>query len=62
MLIRETRGKLNTLELKSFDGTRSSKEFENLLWDIENYVVAINVPDSNKLMTSIIYLANNAKL
>ncbi|KAG6509174.1 hypothetical protein ZIOFF_034565 [Zingiber officinale] len=35
-------------EPKSFGGTRSAKEFENFLWDMEQYFVAAKVPETEK--------------
>ncbi|KAG6498516.1 hypothetical protein ZIOFF_038234 [Zingiber officinale] len=38
-------------ESKSFGGTRSAKELENFLWDMEQYFVAAKVPETEKNMS-----------
>ncbi|KAG6478499.1 hypothetical protein ZIOFF_061942 [Zingiber officinale] len=49
-------------EPKSFGGTRSAKELENFLWDMEQYFVAAKVPETEKVTISSMYLIGNAKL
>ncbi|KAG6522526.1 hypothetical protein ZIOFF_019666 [Zingiber officinale] len=47
---------------KSFRGTRSAKELENFLWDMEQYFVAAKVPETEKVTISSMYLIGDAKL
>ncbi|KAG6515103.1 hypothetical protein ZIOFF_025488 [Zingiber officinale] len=47
---------------KSFGGTRSAKELENFLWDMEQYFVAAKVPETEKVTISSMYLIGDAKL
>ncbi|KAG6517981.1 hypothetical protein ZIOFF_021381 [Zingiber officinale] len=49
-------------EPKSFGGTRSAKELENFLWDMEQYFVAAKVPETEKVTISSMYLIGDAKL
>ncbi|KAG6526884.1 hypothetical protein ZIOFF_008971 [Zingiber officinale] len=49
-------------EQKSFGGTRSAKELENFLWDMEQYFVAAKVPETEKVTISSMYLIGDAKL
>ncbi|XP_057770708.1 uncharacterized protein LOC130990498 [Salvia miltiorrhiza] len=47
---------------KSFEGTRSSKELENFLWDMESYFQAAHVADEEKVSITTMYLSGDAKL
>ncbi|KAG6472969.1 hypothetical protein ZIOFF_070449 [Zingiber officinale] len=49
-------------ELKSFRGTRSAKELENFLWDMEQYFIAAKVPKIEKEIIASMYLIGDAKL
>ena len=60
--VNEPRGKMKVPEPKAFDGTRSSKELENFIWDMENYFAAAKIPDAEKVMITTMYLAKDAKL
>ncbi|KAH0987926.1 hypothetical protein GBA52_015103 [Prunus armeniaca] len=45
---------------KAYVGKRSSKELENFLWDMEQYLKAAKVPDAERVTS--MYLAGDAKL
>ncbi|KAG6494623.1 hypothetical protein ZIOFF_042383 [Zingiber officinale] len=49
-------------EPKSFGATRSAKELENFLLDIEQYYVIAKVPKTEKVTIASMYLIDNAKL
>ncbi|KAG6474774.1 hypothetical protein ZIOFF_068713 [Zingiber officinale] len=49
-------------EPKSFGGTRSAKELENFLWDMEQYFVVAKVPETKKEIIASMYLIGDAKL
>lgn len=46
----------------TFSGTRSSKELENFLWDMEQYFRAARIPDNEKVTITSMYLSGDAKL
>ena len=54
--------KFKVPEPKCFGGTRSAKELENFLWDMEQYFVAAKVLDSEKVTITNMYLSEDAKL
>ena len=54
--------KIKVLELKSFSGTRSIKDLENFLWDIEQYFKASHVSGVEKVTMMCMYLKGDAKL
>ena len=54
--------KVRVLEPKGFDGTRSAKELENFLWDMEQFLRAAQVADEEKVFITGMYLMGDAKL
>ncbi|KAK4397635.1 hypothetical protein Sango_1239000 [Sesamum angolense] len=53
--------KVKVLDSKPFDGARSAKELENILWDMETYFQTARIPEEKVLITSM-YLTRGAKL
>ena len=49
-------------EPKGFDGTRSAKELENFLWDMDQFFRAAQVADEEKVSITGMYLMGDAKL
>lgn len=49
-------------EPKSFGGTRSSKDLENYLWDIEQYFHTAKISVSQQVHFAAMYLTGDAKL
>ena len=49
-------------EPKGFDGTRSAKELENFLWDMEQFFRAAQVVDEEKVSITGMYLMGDAEL
>ena len=49
-------------ELKPYQGSRSSKDLENFLWDVEQYFKAADVPEGEKVSIASMYLSEDAKL
>ena len=54
--------KVRVLEPKGFDGGRSAKEIENILWDMEQFFRATQVADEEKVSITGMYLLGDAKL
>ena len=54
--------KVKVPEPKGFDGTRSAKELENFLWDMEQFFRAAQVADEEKVSITGMYLMGDAKL
>ena len=49
-------------EPKGFDGTRSAKELENFLWDMEQFLRVAQIADEEKVSITGMYLIGEAKL
>ena len=47
---------------KGFNGNKSVKELENLLWDMEQFFRATRVLDDEKVSITSMYLTSDAKL
>ena len=58
----ETSSKIKVPEPKVFGGTRSAKDLENFLWDMEQYFKAAHVPDGEKVTITSMYLSSDVKL
>ncbi|GAV69563.1 hypothetical protein CFOL_v3_13064, partial [Cephalotus follicularis] len=58
----ETPSKVKLSEPKSFAGTRSAKDLENFLWDMEQYFKAARIPEGEKVTITSMYLTGDAKL
>ncbi|KAK1395249.1 hypothetical protein POM88_014305 [Heracleum sosnowskyi] len=58
----ETHVKLKVPEPKNFEGSRSAKELENFLWDMEQYFKAAHVQSTEQVTITSTYLAGDAKL
>jgi len=58
----EVPSKVKVPEPKPFTGTRSAKELENFLWDMEQYFRAARIPDDERVMITTMYLTGDAKL
>ncbi|GAV92049.1 hypothetical protein CFOL_v3_35433 [Cephalotus follicularis] len=58
----ETPSKVKFPEPKSFAGTRSAKDLENFLWDMEQYFKAARIPEGEKVTITSMYLTEDAKL
>ena len=58
----KTPPKVRVPERKSFNGNRNAKEFENFLWDMEQFFMAAHVPDSEKVSITNMYLTGDVKL
>ena len=54
--------KVKVLEPKPFNATRSAKNLENFLWDMEQYFKATRVPDQEMVTITSMYLSRDAKL
>ena len=54
--------KIKVPEPKSFQGSRSAKELENFLWDMEQYFKAVHIPDEERVPMTSMYLMGDAKL
>ena len=54
--------KIKVFELKSFNGSRNSKELENFLWSIEQYFKVARIPASDQVTITSMYLSGDAKL
>ena len=54
--------KVKVPEPKPFGGTRSAKELENFLWDMEQYFKAARIPDEEKFSMTNMYLSGDATL
>ena len=54
--------KVRVPEPKGFDGTRSAKELENLLWDMEQFFRAAQVADEEKVSITGMYLMGDAQI
>ena len=54
--------KVRVPEPKGFDGTRSAKELENFLWDMEQFFRAAQVADEEKVSITGMYLMGDGKL
>ncbi|GAV64330.1 hypothetical protein CFOL_v3_07848 [Cephalotus follicularis] len=58
----ETPSKVKLPEPKSFAGTRSAKDLENVLWDMEPYFKAAHISEGEKVTITSMYLTGDAKL
>lgn len=54
--------KLRVPEPKQFGGTRSAKELENFLWDMEQYFRAARVAETEQVTITSMFLIGDAKL
>lgn len=54
--------KVKIPEPKSFGGTRSAKELQNFICDIEQYFTTAGVAESDKFNITTMYLVGDAKL
>ena len=54
--------KIKVPEPKSFNGTRSAKDLENFLWDMEQYFKAARIQEGDKVSITGMYLVGDAKL
>lgn len=54
--------KPKVLELKPFDRVRSSKEFKNFFWDIEQYFSGAKISLNEQVNIVMMYLTGDAKL
>ncbi|XP_027150169.1 uncharacterized protein LOC113750389 [Coffea eugenioides] len=59
---KSSRGKVKVPEPKPYQGSRSSKDLENFLWDVEQYFKAVDVPEVEKVSIASMYLSGDAKL
>ncbi|XP_027156075.1 uncharacterized protein LOC113756717 [Coffea eugenioides] len=59
---KSSRGKVKVPEPKPYQGSRSSKDLENFLWDVEQYFKAVDVPEVEKVTIASMYLSGDAKL
>ena len=55
-------GRLKVPEPKKFEGTRSAKDLENFIWDIQEYFVAANIPEECQVSMASMFLSGDAKL
>jgi hypothetical protein len=44
-----------------FGGTRSAKELENFIWDVEQYLKDAHIPDEEKVSITSMYLTGDMK-
>ena len=58
----EVATKVKVPEPKPFNGTRSAKDLENFLWDMEQYFKAARVLDQEMVTIIIMYFSGDAKL
>jgi hypothetical protein len=58
----EVQRKVRVPEPKPFTGTRSAKELENFLWDMEQYFKAAHIPAEEQVTITTMYLMGDAKL
>ncbi|XP_060180511.1 uncharacterized protein LOC132610227 [Lycium barbarum] len=56
------RSKAKIPEPKAFTGSRSAKELENFLWDMEQYFTTARISENDKLSITTMYLTGDAKL
>ena len=54
--------KVRVPEPKGSNGNRNVKEFENFLWDMEQFFRVAHVPDGEKVSITSMYLISDAKL
>ena len=54
--------KIKVPEPIPFGGTRSAKELENFLWDMEQYFKAARIPEAERVSITSMYLEGDAKL
>ena len=54
--------KVRVPEPKGFGGTRSAKELENFMWDMEHFFKAAQVADEEKVSITGMYLMGDAKI
>lgn len=54
--------KAKVLELNPFSGVRNTKELENFIWDMEQYLRAAHVPDGKQVNIISMYISGDAKL
>ena len=54
--------KVRVPEPKGFGGARNAKEFENFLWDMDQFFKAAHVPNEEIVSITNIYLSGDAKL
>ena len=55
-------GRLKVPEPKKFEGTRSAKDLENFIWDMQEYFVAANIPEDRQVSMASMYMSGDAKL
>ena len=53
---------MKVLDPKPYQGSRSSKELENFLWDVEQYFRAVDIPEEEKVSITSMYLTGDAML
>ncbi|PHT68014.1 hypothetical protein T459_27501 [Capsicum annuum] len=58
----ESSSKVKIPEPKPFGSARSTKELENFLWDIDQYIIAARVTEIDKLNITTMYLTGDTKL
>jgi len=58
----EAPSKLRVPEPKPFTSTRSAKELENFLWDMEQYFRAARIPEEERVTITTMYLVGDEKL
>ena len=49
-------------EPKKFEGTRSAKDLENFIWDIQEYFVVANIPEERQVSMASVFMTGDAKL
>jgi len=62
VLISDGTSKPRVPEPKPFDGTRSSKELENFMWDIEQYFRLAKIGADKQVNITRMYLSGDTKL
>ena len=58
----EAAPKVRVPEPKGFDGTRSAKELENFMWDMEHFLRVAQIADEEKVSITGMYLIGDAKI
>ena len=61
-LATEAHPKVRVPKPKGFDGTRSAKDLENFLWDMEQFFKAANAADEEMVSINGMYLLGYAKM
>ena len=55
-------GRLKVPEPKKFEGTRSAKDLENFIWDMQEYFTAAKVPEDRQVSMASMFMTGDAKL